>query len=411
MKHASIKAVIFLVFVLFLGYFVAQQINSFLGISFNPKTLPVVPEHQATVPEPPAPVGAFAAILLPEDTSQDELYRQAAEALVSSLALRSGSRPDIVVATASAPAGRVITVNVDDNPGAPEAFTVQPNGAVVAITGGSRLGAVYGLYYLADALNAGAGEEELFETEQTIAPALPYRFVDIGAVGVAPNEAAWRAHDYSHHNHAFEDVILATAPYVDETNFRRVEAEFKDYVRRMIAYGNNGLIVKGFLEYVNFDYLGDGFEVYGSESEYRQRHLALRQKFGELFAYAHDMGMDVILLTDMVALTEPLEGYFEARFGGIDVADPELWEVYRLGLEELFDELPVDGVMIRIGEAGAVYNFPGWNYYSALHVKTDESVRTYAARIPVGGRSARQDHHLPHLVGGHRRGGRRAYQP
>lgn len=374
MKYPRIKAVVFLVIVLFLGYYIAQQINGFLGISFNPKTLPDVPEQQAAMPEPLEPIGAFDAIVLPENTSQDELYQRAAEALASSLALRSGSHPDIISAAASAPTGRVITVAADDNSEAPEAFTVQLNGAVVAITGGSRLGAAYGLYYLADALSA--GEEELFGTEQTIAPVLPYRFVDIGSVGVTPDEDAWRAHDYSHHSRAFEDVILATAPYVDETNFHRVEAEFKEYVHRMIAYGNNGLVIKGFLEYVNFDYVGDGFEVYGPESEYRQRHEVLRQKFGELFAYAHQMGMDVILLTDMVALTEPLENYFDSRFGGIDVADPELWEVYRLGLEELFDQLPVDGVMIRIGEAGAVYNLEGWNYYSALHVKTDEAVRT-----------------------------------
>ena len=46
---------------------------------------------------------------------------------------------------------------------------------------------------------------------------------------------------------------------------------------------------------------------------------------------------------DMLALTPPLQAYLEERFGGLDTENPELWEVYRLGLEELFDTL------LRIG--------------------------------------------------------------
>ena len=35
----------------------------------------------------------------------------------------------------------------------------------------------------------------------------------------------------------------------------------------------------------------------------------------------------------------------------------------------------LDGVLIRIGEAGRVYDLPGWDYYSELAVTTVDSVR------------------------------------
>ena len=84
----------------------------------------------------------------------------------------------------------------------------------------------------------------------------------------------------------------------------------------------------------------------------------------------------MILYTDMVALTPSLREYFQRRFGGLVTEDPAFWEVYRLGLEELFQKMPyVDGLMVRIGEAGAVYNVPGWDYTSVLAVRTVPAVQ------------------------------------
>jgi hypothetical protein len=117
-------------------------------------------------------------------------------------------------------------------------------------------------------------------------------------------------------------------------------------------------------------------EIYGARSPYRDRHIRLAERFSELFAYAHRMGLNVVLRTDMLALTKPLENYFRRRFGKIDPSRKKLWQVYGLGLEELFDIFPtIDGVMIRIGEGGAVYNLDGWPYYSALSVKSEEAVK------------------------------------
>ena len=71
--------------------------------------------------------------------------------------------------------------------------------------------------------------------------------------------------------------------------------------------------------------------------------------------------MKVVFRTDMVALTQPLKQYFKERFGGNNVSNNRLWEVYRLGLEEFFDLFPYAwGIMIRIGEAGGMYDLDEW---------------------------------------------------
>lgn len=136
------------------------------------------------------------------------------------------------------------------------------------------------------------------------------------------------------------------------------------------------MLIPGFLEYVNFDLLGDGYEVYGPDSPYRARHEVMKSRVGDMWKYAHDMGLDVVFKTDMVALTGPLEDYLE-RETGLDPADPHLWDVYRAGIDELLGDFEwADGIMIRIGEAGSIYNHEGWDYYSELEVTEAADVRT-----------------------------------
>jgi hypothetical protein len=388
MKNPKIKAVAYLFAALLLGFFTASQANHLLEVTFQPKTLPDVPDRQANRPQESRPLEhPIRAILIPAGPSNEQLYLQAVAELADVVAQRTGSRPAVLEAPAALPPGPVIAVGAGyaaDRIHLPEfssaeAFALKSykrgQEQVLTISGGSRLGELYGLYYLADELRRGIPEDELMALDMTVGPALPYRFVDLGAVGIVPDPASWNGPDYSHHSRAFQEVLLPQPPYVDEQAFGRVEKAFQAYVNRMVSYGYNGIIIDGFLEYVNFDRVGNGLEIYGPDSLYRQRHLVLRQKFGRLFEYAHQSGMTVILKTDMVALTGPLETYFDDRLGGIDPSRPELWQVYSLGLEELFAAFPyVEGLMIRIGEAEAVYNLEDWDYYSSLSVTTDQAV-------------------------------------
>jgi hypothetical protein len=320
----------------------------------------------------------FEAIVLPAGSLADERYVLAVDELAGAVEYRTGARPDVVEGALTGAASRLIQVLQPDQATlAVESYAIRGEDGSLAIQGGDALGTVYGIYALAGRLKAGAADVASGDTNISVSPQMRYRFVDLGGVGIVPDEALWRAHDYSHTSHAFESVILAGPPYIDAAEMARVKGQFQEYVQRMIAFGYNGIIFDGFLEYVDFDKVGDGYAVYGPDSEYRQRHAALREAFGDMLAYADEMGLQVIFKTDMLAFSDPLAAYFEENLGGVDAADPALWQVYRLGLAELFESFPfADGLMIRIGEAGSIYNLEGWDYYSSLDVRTVEAVQT-----------------------------------
>lgn len=382
MKRSSLKSALIALVGLTVGLLLADQINSFLGIAYLPKDLPQEPQLTARpMPPEPAPLEPIAAIMLPPGALESDLYTRAAGALADALAEHSGSRPCVLESTAMPPPASWIAVGsgVQPSPADPQGFSLTPREwrghPVLDLESGSPLGHAYGLYFLADLVRAGADRTALFAA-RTRTPVLPHRLVDLGAVGVPRDPARWDPTNYRHNLGAFHDAFLPGPPYVDADQMRRYEADFQDYVHRIIAYGNNALVLGGFLEFVDFDKVGSSFEVYPADSPYRERHRAMREHLGRLMCYAHDMGLTVVLDTDMVALTTPLREYFDRRFGGLATETPEFWEVYRLGLEELFEEMPcVDGVMIRIGEAGAIYNIPGWDYTSVLAVRTVDAVQ------------------------------------
>lgn len=217
--------------------------------------------------------------------------------------------------------------------------------------------------------------KEKEDTARKNTASIKLRLVDIGAVGVIPDSAEW-GNNYSHNVRQFENVIIPDSPYVNENNFNVVEKDFGKYVELVDSLGANGLVFDGFLEYVNFDSIGKGYDVYPEISKSRDEHKALRKYFGQLFDYSKKRGIDIYLNTDMVALTSPLQNYFKTRFGGIKVDKQEFWDVYQKAFAEIFNLFPeVKGIVIRIGEAGSIYNTKGSDYRSELYVKTDSSLR------------------------------------
>ena len=207
------------------------------------------------------------------------------------------------------------------------------------------------------------------------APAeMKLRMVDMGGVGVVPDTSEWGA-NYEHNQHFFEEVMLAASPYLDSAAFALERTHLEMYTRKMSGWGYNAISMPFFLEFINFDRVSDGQEVYGEQSIYRERHDSLVAGFRELMDISAGQGLSTFLWTDMVALTTPLENYFRRRFGSVDTENESLWEVYQLGVEELFEKFPgVEGIILRIGEAGTIYNKPGWDYRSELLVRTASAV-------------------------------------
>src|SRR5262245_14516204 len=213
---------------------------------------------------------------------------------------------------------------------------------------------------------------------------LALRMVDSGGVGIPL--AGWGT-DYSHDCRTFREVILDQAPWVDDAAFQRVDREWREYVRRMLAYGNNAITAPMLLELIDFDRLQLGERgvrdptVYESGSAFRARHEAVRRHFGPLFEWTDRQGMQVFLQTDMLALTPPLTRLLRTvapsvKAPGIDASDPAVWQIYRAGLEELFDTVPaIQGVVIRFGEGGSLYATGDWPYRSEVAIRNAAALK------------------------------------
>lgn len=360
MRRWWIPTLAYAIVALLVGYAAATGVNGMLALSMTPKELPKTPAVPVSTTVAPAP--NIQTIRIPKAYKSDPLVR---------LALRdfraAAGNPDVVDGAAD--------FSVREAPALPEGgYRLTKQG----VAGNGRNGIADGLFAAAAAISGG---QPLLTG--TVVADLEYRFADYGAVGVQPDPQAWAAQDdYSHNSRQFADVMLDRPPWVDPAGMAEVTREWKQYINHIRAYGYNGVIVSGFLEYVNFDEVGDGYQVYPADSPYRARHDAMVEQFGQMWKYAADLGMRVVFKTDMLANTGPLNDYVERELGGFDVDDPRLWELYQAGLSEFFTNMPyADGLMIRIGEAGSVYNMPGWDYYSTLAVTTVESVRTMLTKF------------------------------
>lgn len=217
------------------------------------------------------------------------------------------------------------------------------------------------------------GEEDF--TDTISASSLNLRLADLGGVGILPDTANW-GNNYEHNVHRFEDLILPDVPYINPNAYQRIDSELNQYLDRLQSFNINGIVFPGFLEFVTFDRWKEGGEIYGASDGYRERHSGMQDYFGRWFSGISSRGMEVYLYTDMVALTTPLESYLLSRYGRLHTESKEFWEPYKAACEEIFSEMPgVSGIMIRIGEAGSIYNKPGWDYYSELGVRSNEAVR------------------------------------
>ncbi|OUZ08243.1 hypothetical protein BHE97_13490 [Aeromicrobium sp. PE09-221] len=360
------------------GWLVAGQVSTVLDLRVEEGS--TIPEDPV-VAEPVDPVEAPAIVSISVD--DDPAVVEAAEVLGDALRARQRPAPRWV-SVADDP---MLTVEVDQD----VERESEESSRLVAVDddrwilrASSARGAAQGLVALADRIRSG---REPWVTE-TITPDLPTRMVDFGAVGVRPRESQWRGgEDYGHASRAFEDVILAEPPYVDTEALERHRPAFERFVRQSVANGYNAMAVPGFLEYVRFDETADA-----SDRTHRARATAMRDAFGPWWTYASDRGLDVYLRTDMLALHDPLERYLRARFGGLETSLPAFWDTYGSAFEEIYAAMPqLAGTVIRIGEAGDVYDVAGRDERSELAVTSVAQTRAMLSGLLAAHERAGRD--------------------
>lgn len=352
-----------------LGALVAVGVGQALGLSFEPADTPAPPVATNVEWAPVADAPAISTIEIPDD----ERTALAASAVSDALTDRGLPNPTTATGDGGRPADLTVRI-VPSFADSPEAYRVSQDAAGrYALEASGPAGAAAGLYGIADRIRSGA---PLDATGATQAPRLGLRLTDAGSVGrEADPEAFATGDDYSLNTDVVAGAVLPEAPWVDQAVVDDIDAQFRQLVQHALRQGYNGVVVPGFLEYVTFSGVGDGHQVYPEGDPHVARAQAMVDAFGPVFQYAADLGMHVYLLTDMLAVSPPLEAYLERTVGGLDVEDPALWSVYQAGLAELFDSMPfVDGLMVRIGEGGSVYQ-AGWDYSSKLAVTTESSVQ------------------------------------
>ena len=356
----AVLAVVAIVVLVALGAGLGLVVGDALGIRTEPATqmapkAPVVPASTAVVPAP-----EFTEIDAPDTVKVDVALEELADAAAG--ASENGGAASLTVVAGAG----------DE---ADETYRLTGTADALRIEAVSETGAVRGTYDLAAEVRAGRSVAAHLGEEVT--SRLPFRMVDMGAVAVTPDPAVWEAgDDYSHASRAFADVLLPDAPYVDPESLADAYDDFDLFLRHSLANGYNAVAFPGLVEYLTFDDAPDG-PVYAEGDDHRAKALALREAFAPFWDRAEELGVKVFLRTDMLTLTTPLEQYLTGRFGSLDTANPALWDVYAAGLDELYAAEPsLDGVLIRIGEAGRVYDVEGWDVYSALAVTSVDSVRT-----------------------------------
>lgn len=358
-----------------LGAVIAAGLSATLGIRTESKAVPVerlgVPKTRAVAP-PPALTRIRAA---------DDLRTRTAVAELRDAVGDAGRTRGTATLTVRAGHG-----DEDD-----DSYRLRGTASALQIIAASRTGAVRGIYDLAHEVRTGHRLDE--HLGERVTSRLPFRMADLGAVGIRPDAKQWASgDDYSLNSGAFADAILSTAPYVDRAALGDVRRSAERYFEHILAEGYTAVAIPGFLEYIAFSEVGGGHAVYPAGDPHIARARKMRATFGAIWKRAHDLGLHVYLRTDMLALTTPLQDYLQRRFGGLATGTPAFWQVYQRGLDELYRTMPwVDGVIIRVGEAGAIYDLPGWDYYSDLAVTSVRSVREMLRAFTAEGERSDKD--------------------
>ncbi len=281
-------------------------------------------------------------VILQSVPTEDLALRLGIEELGRALALR-GYRLEI--GQTASPGSKSIllcgigTFQRDRNP-ASQSFIVspEPKGLRVFSEG---VGLVYGVFCLAEDIRLNGLNWELRLSET---PAFPQRFFSYqGVVFGLPDEGYY----------------FRSAPFVNQEVLARQVAYAKMAMGELLKLGFNtvAFLNLNVEDYINYDLLGDGHQVYGPDSLHRQRSKVFRQALNELADYAHQLHMQLFL--------QIYEFSFPDHLDARNLSDEtELtWKFVDAKFTELFQATRIDGVTVTPTEPSPRLAYRGFKLW------------------------------------------------
>ena len=193
---------------------------------------------------------------------------------------------------------------------------------------GDRRGGMYGLFKLAEQLQLG---DKLWEITLEMAPDFSMRmYTELGQLFDMPSVGY----------HIFEE------PWVNHERFEKEKEELKRLIDQVAKLGFNTFTIMhvNFEDYISYKYLDK--EVYGSDDVHRIKAKHFAKHLTDIIDYAHARHIDVFM--------QVYEFQYPPKLGELyklDLKNPDMKTIIEAKVKELFEEVPLDGLVITATES------------------------------------------------------------
>lgn len=225
----------------------------------------------------------------------------------------------------------------NDRQQASQAYAIAPVGGGLKVSS-SGIGLVYGVFRLAETIRREGLDWNLHLAEK---PAFPERIFSYqGTIFDLPDEGYY-----------FRD-----APYVNEPLLKRQVGYAKESMRKLLRYGFNtvAFLNLNVEDYVNYDLLGDGLQVYSPDSLHRRRSAIFCRALSGLADYAHQLHMQLFIQVYELSFPDHLDGR------QLSDNSEYAWRLVDAKYRELFQRTSLDGIIITATEPSPRLGYRGF---------------------------------------------------
>ncbi len=220
----------------------------------------------------------------------------------------------------------------------PEEYRITPislAGRRMLMIEGDERGIMYGMFKLAERIRI---EDDFWQVKINMAPAFSLRiFSEEGQLLDIPDRGYYSDN----------------SPFVNEIILREEVDEVKELIQHIVSLGYNAfsLLHLGVEEYIDYKYLDK--QVYPPDDRHRVRSTLFCKYLKEVCDYAHSLHVDVYLQVYEIQYPAQLDTLY-----GIDIDSPNIEQVISARYRELFERVPLDGMIVTATETNLRLNYP-----------------------------------------------------